>query len=286
MHQHHRQPVPTDSDVRVGEAPPPERRWTYHFAAQYVDRGFSVIPLLPHSKVPAIGWKPYQSQFPTEADLRAWFSRDTHNIGIVTGRISSLIVVDADTPDDAAWCQNTFPRTPLAVITGRGGCHFYYQLPANAVIGNRARIFGRAIDIRGEGGVVCAPPSIHQNGNIYSWANFGDDYRLADVPVFETMWLPAANSEGELPSHDYEVRDVHSARTASRIRGLIRYLDKEVPDRSARDWSVVLRLRRLGCSLDEIANLVRGHSKFQDEAYLHLTLANAFKTQTTCTQND
>lgn len=285
MAQHDCQPVANDSDSRVAEAPLSKRRWTYHFATQYVDRGFSVIPLLPRSKVPAIAWKLYQTQSATAADLRAWFARDTHNIGIVTGGVSSLAVIDADTPDDAAWCRKTFPPTPLAVITGRGGCHFYYQLPANTVIGNRARIFGRAIDIRGEGGFVCAPPSVHQNGNAYSWVKFGDEYCLEDIPVFENTWLPAPTSSTECRSPNNEAPDTRTPRTASRIRGLIRYLDAKVPDRSARDWAVVQGLRRLGCSPDEIIILVRGHSKFRDEAYLQLTLAKAFATQKPLSQD-
>lgn len=158
---HHR-PTSTQnhSEQRHPESSPGSR-WTYDFAVRYAERGYSVIPLVPNSKLPAIAWKPYQSQRPCEADLRNWFSHDELNIGIVTGRISSLVVIDADTAEEAAWCRATFPPTPLVVSTGRGGSHFYYQHPKDSAIGNRARVFERAIDVRGDGGFVCAPPSVH-----------------------------------------------------------------------------------------------------------------------------
>lgn len=275
MHHQHRQPSPHLADIRAAQIAVPEPRWTYHFATTYVERGYSVISLLRQSKAPAIAWKKYQSERPTETELRMWFKDDRLNVGIVTGKISSLVVVDADSAEEAAWWRKSFPETPLVVATGRGGSHFYYRLPENTVVGNRARVFGRAIDIRGEGGFVCAPPSIHQNGNAYTWASVGDDYCLADVPVFDNAWLPTTQPHNELDS--FESTDPRSSRTVSRIRGLIRYLDKDVKDRSARDWAVVQGLRRLGCSPDEIVLLIRGHSKFRDEAYLQLTLANAFK---------
>ena len=73
------------------------------------------------------------------------------NVGIVTGRVSGLVVVDLDTREDAAYWLESYPKSPLMVRTGRGGLHIYYQAPKDVEVRNRIRIHSRAIDIRGEG---------------------------------------------------------------------------------------------------------------------------------------
>jgi hypothetical protein len=68
-----------------------------------------------------------------------------------------------------------------------------------------------------------------------------------------------------------DVRDV------GRIRGLIRYLDRDVEDRSRRDFGVICQLLRLGLTAESIRQLVEGHSKFTSEDYITLTLKNALR---------
>ena len=66
------------------------------FVETYASNGFSLIPLQPHDKRPAIPWKPYQDRHPTTEEVTAWFADESANIGIVTGRISDLTVLDCD----------------------------------------------------------------------------------------------------------------------------------------------------------------------------------------------
>jgi hypothetical protein len=167
--------------------PPCEENYAYHFASEYVQRGWSVIPL--RGKRPALAsWKEFQIRRLTEEELPPWCADPTINLGIVTGKISGLIAVDCDTPEDAAFWLNGYPASPLVVQTGRGGKHIYYQMP-DVLIGNRTRILGRNIDLRGEGGYCVAPPSRHPTTGIrYAWTNFGD-YSLDAVPVFDPSWL-------------------------------------------------------------------------------------------------
>lgn len=65
-------------------------------------------------------------------------------------------------------------HTPTrAARTGSGGAHFYYSMPAGSrvTIGQSLRIDGKqtAIDWRGHGGYVVAPPSLYP-GSAYRWA--------------------------------------------------------------------------------------------------------------------
>lgn len=165
-----------------------DERFTYHYATEYRERGWSVIPLV--GKRPALAsWKEYQSRRATEAELREWFADAAANVGIVTGRISGLVVVDCDTPADGEFWLNTYPKSPLIVQTGGGGMHVYYQWPPAVTVRNHTKLYGRAIDLRAEGGYVVAPPSRHPTtGQLYAWTSVGD-YSLDQVPAFDPAWV-------------------------------------------------------------------------------------------------
>ncbi len=61
----------------------------------YRERGLSVIPLLSGGKKPAIeSWLPYQSKIASAEQIIEWFSGQDYNLGIITGEISDLTVVD------------------------------------------------------------------------------------------------------------------------------------------------------------------------------------------------
>jgi putative DNA primase/helicase len=94
---------------------------------------------------------------------RAW----AHNIGILTGAPSGLLVLDVDpdnggdaTLDDLVAEHGPLPTT-YTVRTGSGGTHYYFT---GADIGNSAGRLGKGLDIRGEGGQVVAPPSVSGKG--------------------------------------------------------------------------------------------------------------------------
>jgi len=77
--------------------------------------------------------------------------------------------------------------------------------------------------------------------------------------------------EAIVPTHISESHDL------KRIRGLVAALDKEVDDRSRRDFWVVCRLVELCLNSDEIETLVAGHSKFTTDDYVKRTLESAFR---------
>ena len=127
-------------------------------ALEYLKAGASVIPA-GNDKIPLIPWKEYQNRLPTEIEIKDWWKKYPNaNIGIVTGKISNLIVVDVERGGSIS----QFPETDT-VETGGGGWHLYYSyIPFE----NKTRIFPLT-DIRGDGGYVVAPPSIHKSGNKY-----------------------------------------------------------------------------------------------------------------------
>lgn len=160
-------------------------------ARDYLACGWAVIPLA--GKLPLVSWKEFQSRRPGQDELTTWFAGETHatGIGVVTGRISGLVVVDCDSRQDAEFWQLEHGSSPLVVDTGGGGVHFYYALSGDE-LRNRVRLLGRQIDLRAEGGYVTAPPSLHPSGARYVWRTCNYDKAL---PVFDAAWLKAADQE-------------------------------------------------------------------------------------------
>lgn len=146
----------------------------FESAVFYSDFGWRVFPLIPNDKKPLI--KEWQSRATTDYDtICTWWRKwDDANIGIATGLESGIIVIDIDIGKDGeeslADLEQRFSKLPPApeVITGSGGRHLYVETP-HQLIRNSASKLGSGLDIRGNGGYVCAPPSIHPNGNPYTW---------------------------------------------------------------------------------------------------------------------
>lgn len=142
----------------------PEDLLTFVDAVTFTSKGLSVIPLRRDSKKPAIPWKPYQRRVATNDELVEWFIGEPRNIGIVTGAISKIVVVDIEDSRSQMWACQHLPPTDVRVRTGGGGEHWYYKHPG-CPVRNKVRVKtgdpGIKIDIRADGGYVLAPGSIH-----------------------------------------------------------------------------------------------------------------------------
>lgn len=114
-----------------------------------------------------------------------WEQWPDANIGVRTGRVSGIFVVDVDEAKgadidklkkrfggDEAW-------QTLTCTTGRGR-HFYFRLPVGVEVRNSASKLAVSVDVRGEGGYVVAPPSVHILGDLYAWEY--DDQLLGPPP--------------------------------------------------------------------------------------------------------
>lgn len=136
--------------------------------------------------------------------IEQWFARwPAANLGILTGQASGLVVLDVDGDDGKASLQaltaahGSLPKT-LCAKTGRKGtdgkrkgAHYYFRAPVGVPIRNSAGIVGKGLDVRGEGGYVVAPPSLHPSGLLYEW--LAPEQPLADLPA----WLLARLAEAK-----------------------------------------------------------------------------------------
>lgn len=178
-------------------------------ALRYLSYGWSVIPVRHRTKRPLIKWETFQSRRPSKTRVERWF--DEHpdaNVGIVTGSVSGLIVLDVDSghggDESLADLEKRHGPLPATVEshTGGGGRHIYLRHPGGTVQ-NRVGLTA-GIDVRGDGGLVVAPPSIHPSGRRYRWneACAPDETPLAETPA----WLlhlvrPAEAARGHPVRH-------------------------------------------------------------------------------------
>ena len=146
-------------------------------AADYAQLGWAPIPLKRRSKTPdLVELRPYLERRATREELRSW---DWTGVGIVTGPLSGIVVLDADGEEGMAELKRRgHPVTPVA-RTGKG-LHLYFRHPGEDL---RTGIrIAPGIDLKAAGGYVAAPPSAHPNGRDYKWIIPPEDTELADLP--------------------------------------------------------------------------------------------------------
>jgi putative DNA primase/helicase len=127
-----------------------------------------------------------------EKQVREWWGDlwPGSNIGIATGAQSGITVLDVDprhggdrTLAELEEQHGRLPRTPTAK-TGGGGEHVVLKHPGKRVR-NRAG-FMPGLDIRGDGGYIVAPPSLHVSGGCYEWRLAPWDVEVAEAP--DWLW--------------------------------------------------------------------------------------------------
>lgn len=203
-------------------------------ALKYLDYGWSVIPL--KGKKPRIKWKKYQKTKPSRSRVRKWWDRwPEANIGVVTGRVSGIIVVDID--KESALDELNIPKT-LTVQTGGGGWHFYFKRPPKKHIRNAVKFLDGA-DIRADGGYVVAPPSTHESGGHYS---FQHKRRPAALPRSIEMKIKQQSKEKEpLSAEDWEAEVEEGERDVQLTRRVGKLFQSGLPEQEvltlARSWN-------------------------------------------------
>ena len=109
------------------------------------------------------------------AQIRKWWTMwPEANVAIRTGAISGLVVLDrddykggADALEELERTYSPLPETALS-LTGGGGQHYVLSHPGTS-IKNKVETLGAGLDIRGDGGYIIAPPSLHARGKRYAW---------------------------------------------------------------------------------------------------------------------
>lgn len=167
-------------------------------AMKYLERGISIIPvnglayakgasekeIRDNSKKPLLKWDFYQDRLPSWSEVAQWFKRwPEAGIGIVTGAISGLQVIDIDSDKGVEQVQAYLPDSCIFPIaeSPSGGQHWFFKCVKND-LKNRASIPGfTKVDIRAYGGYVVAAPTVGYNGKPYRWRD-GLSLLTTDLP--------------------------------------------------------------------------------------------------------
>jgi hypothetical protein len=154
-------------------------------ALQYHQLGWQPVAAPLRGKRPRGAWKRFQTERATLRDVQEGFARPA-NVFLITGAISGLVVLDCDNKEAIDHWRDRLGSVldqTTSVQTGNGQ-HFYFRLPEGHVVRNSSHEAGDEEgkwDIRGEGGGVVAPPSVHESGRSYSWSR-GPEF-LQDAPA-------------------------------------------------------------------------------------------------------
>ena len=139
-------------------------------------RGLRVFPCWPRRKEPAIRDNLRLAACDEAIIRRFWGKQGQYNIAIACGPGSGIWVTDEDGEEGFATMSRLeaehgkLPKT-VEVVTGGGGRHLYWRWPDDVEIRNfQVRDDLPGLDVRGAGGYVLAPPSIHPSGRAYSWS--------------------------------------------------------------------------------------------------------------------
>ena len=175
-------------------------------ALGYADRGWSVIPLhtvrdgrcsCGKAKCDSPGKHPHTTHGLKDAStdeqiIRRWWKRwPDANVGVVTGGCSGIVAIDIDPrhggEDSLADLERDHGELPETVeaLTGGGGRHVIFAHPGNGlVIPNSSGKLGPGIDVRGDGGYIVVPPSLHASGTRYAWeqSHHSKETDLAPMP--------------------------------------------------------------------------------------------------------
>lgn len=137
----------------------------------FVDNRFAVTPL--QGKKPILkGWQNYRLEDSRNVTVEALQKGRADNFGILTGKMSGIVVVDIDIRENGIsnWLemiQGYQMEETFVVETGSGGYHIYYQYDPR--LSSSRKLTGLGIDFKSDGGQVVAPGSIHPDtGKIYT----------------------------------------------------------------------------------------------------------------------
>ena len=194
-------------------------------------RGWRLFPCEARGKRPLIvDWPSKASCDPDR--IGSWLNQWPNcNWAVVTGAESGFFVLDVDGEQGqqslrslaGGWEQ--VPET-LAVKTASCG-HLYFRWPENVEIRNSAGKLGLGLDIRGEGGYVIVPPSVHPSGHTYHWLGQGEHTPLAPAPpwLLERLAQSPAGTTSSAPKRDTPILDGQRNVSMASLAGTMRRRD-------------------------------------------------------------
>jgi len=155
---------------------------TFKKAKFYVEKlNFSVIPIAYGTKKPIAKWKEFQTRLPSQEELRDWFGKGiVLNVGLVTGKISRVVILDVDDPTQMPdWLK----EVKTWVVKTNRGYHYYFRIREDEYVPTMH--LPPVGQLKAEGSYVLLPESLHPDGAVYRWMTFVK--KLPEPASFDTV---------------------------------------------------------------------------------------------------
>jgi DNA-binding XRE family transcriptional regulator len=167
-------------------------------------------------------WK----QRPGPSAIRKWIDKHPDaNVGIVTGQLSGISVVDIDSVDPVQQHAiiEQFGDTPLKTGTPRGGRHLWYRYNGEASTDFSPHV---PVQLKAAGGFVVVPPSVRPNG-----PHAGRAYEFVDGTLKDLARLPPLRQESidRVTVNTISPTRLRSVKEGWRNNSLFRHLKDHAP---------------------------------------------------------
>ena len=214
-----------------------KRRSPLEIATQLAGFGFQVFPVPVGQKSPSVPWKKFQNR-PADPMRSTWFSNKLEsNYWLMCGHISGIRVLDVDNAEAEHFWREVVGIGALmdatVCVKTANGHHYYFAVEHdNVASGWAVHDENLSFDVRGDGGGVVAPPSIHETGVAYEWV------RPPDTNKPHRGMVPAPDSlmSREAVQHHLGEKSV-SGQVARKSRSMLsRLLQKPPPEGGRNDW--------------------------------------------------
>jgi predicted P-loop ATPase len=225
------------------------------YAIQYANRGWPVFPLRPFRKDPLIkgGYKVATTN--REQIEKWWTAEPDAGIGLATGHVSGVFVLDIDKKHDVnGWLtmkhDDNFDLDEIVMGVGQttpsGGSQFFFKMPKED-LGISAGKLGVGIDTRGNGGYTVLPPTYvkkyerYEYQGLYEWLEDQgpDEEEMKEFPPILTNILAKKEKKDPISLPDvidntkrndtlfrYCAKLNHSGMSEPEIREAIRVVNK------------------------------------------------------------
>jgi hypothetical protein len=230
-------------------------------ALRYEQLGWYVLPVHPTEKRPLVKWAGRKNQRPTPMEIKGWWQKwPTGRIGVATGSLSGIDVVDIDGPDAFEKCIALCGELPntLSQLTGRpeGGRHLFFKHDEH---GLKNQACG-GLDLKTDGGLVIVAPSTHTSGRCYRWERINpiDDGldELAEMPASLVEYFSKISRPAGSLTHKYNLATTEPALPGQRHERLTRLVGKWIHQ---------------GLDMQTIKHRARGwYEELQDKADFHV----------------
>jgi len=222
-------------------------------ALSYTEKGKAVVPLhnIKNGKCTCeagekcdkpgkharAAWKKYQEETPSAEQVKEWWEKwPEANIGLITGRVSGVVVLDIDQPEGMETIEELSLDLPATLVaeTGSGGFHYYFKSPEKPCQNFTGKYPG--IDFRGDGGLAVVPPSENIDGE-YSWVMKEE---LAEIPEWIKKALNSKSKGSKLEPEAWSKEVKEGTRNAELTRRAGSLIGKGY---SPQEWGKIIPLK-------------------------------------------